>query len=257
VKEAVMRLAGKSAIVTGAAKGIGEAIAHAFTSEGCRLMLVDVDSDALANVAAAINSAGGDARYQVVDVSSRPAVAALVSEAAKDFGRLDIMVNNAGVRSVGWSDMLAVNLNGVAYGIRYAAKSMAESGGGSIISTASIGGLMGLGYPIGSGTDAYVAAKHGVVGLTREYAIGYGPSNVRINCVCPGAIDTNMMRGVLTEDVWHSRIVAKTSLKRVGRPEEIASVFVFLASDESSYITGAAIPVDGGLSAGVNDVFFG
>ena len=247
-----MRLAGKNAIVTGAAKGIGQAIVEAFAREGCRVLLTDIDVENGEQVAASIRAAGGEATFRRLDVSSRADVATLVKEAAAEFGRLDVLVNNAGVRSVGWSDMLAVNLNGVAYGIRYAAKQMADQGtGGSVISTASVGGLAGLGYPIGSGTDAYVAAKHGVVGLTREYALGYGSHNVRINCVCPGNVETAMMRGVLTDEVWRRRLIAKTALKRVGRPEEVASVFVFLASDESSYITGAAIPVDGGLMAGV------
>lgn len=246
-----MRLQGKNAIVTGAASGIGRAISEAFVREGCRVILADIDAEKGEAVAAELAAAGARVSFETVDVSRREEVAALVKKAVADMGRLDVMVNNAGVRAGPWTETLSVNLNGVVYGLRYAARAMAASGGGSIISTSSVLGLVGAGGRIDSGADAYVAAKHGVVGLTREFALEYGPHNVRVNCVCPGWTRTEMIKNLLEDESWLPRMEAIIPLRRLAEPEEIAGLFLFLASDEASYVTGATFVVDGGLTAGV------
>ena len=244
-----MRLTGKTAIITGAGRGIGRAIAETFAREGCRVLVTDIDGDNAAAVAQSIQANGGQAESRVLDVSSRPDVAALVKEAAESFGKLDIMVNNAGVSAGPWTQTLSVNLMGVAFGTRYAARAMAASGGGSIINTASTAGLVAIGAPPDTGTDAYVASKHAVVGLTKEFALAFGADGVRVNCVCPGATETEMTRGLLSIEANRRKLVEATPLRRTATPQEIANVFLFLASDESSFITGAAIVVDGGLTA--------
>jgi NAD(P)-dependent dehydrogenase (short-subunit alcohol dehydrogenase family) len=240
-----MRLAGKSAIVTGGGRGIGRAISEAFAREGCRVLVADIDVGNAAETAEAISRAGGSAMHRLLDVTVEGEVAATVKEAVAAFGRLDVMVNNAGVGGgYDWERTLATNLNGVYYGCLHAAEAMARQGGGVVLSTASIAGLVGLG-----GAPAYVAAKHGVVGLTREFALLYGPRGVRVNCVCPGWIETEMTRRLREDEAARRRIETQVALGRMGRPEEIASAFVFLASDEASYVTGCAFAVDGGWSA--------
>ena len=240
-----MRLAGKSAIVTGGGRGIGRAICETFAREGARVLVADIDVGNAAEVAEAINNAGGEAIYRLLDVSSEADVAATVKEAKDAFGKLDIMVNNAGVGGgVGWDRTVAINLSGVYFGCHAAAETMASSGGGSIVNTASVAGLVGLG-----GDGAYVAAKHGVVGLTKEFALRYGSQNVRVNCVCPGWIQTDMTRGLMDNEAFLRRTESLTALGRVGQHQEIANAFLFLASDEASFVTGSAMVVDGGWVA--------
>ncbi|HXH23513.1 MAG TPA: SDR family NAD(P)-dependent oxidoreductase [Dehalococcoidia bacterium] len=240
-----MRLSGKSAIVTGGGRGIGRAICEAFAREGCRVLVADIDVGNAAEVAEAIGKGGGQATYRLLDVSDEGEVAATVREAVEAFGRLDIMVNNAGVGGgFDWDRTIAVNLSGVYYGCRIAGEAMAAAGGGAIVNTASIAGLVGLG-----GTGPYVAAKHGVIGLTREFALLLGPRGVRVNCVCPGWIETEMTRGIMENEAGRRRIESQTPLGRAGRPEEIANAFLFLASDEASFVTGCALVVDGGWTA--------
>lgn len=240
-----MRLSGKSAIVTGGGRGIGRAVCETFAREGCRVLVTDLDVGNAAEVAAAIRAAGGVAEYRLLDVSDEAEVGAAVKDAVAAFGRLDIMVNNAGVGGGhGWQPTLAVNLSGVYYGCLAAAETMASAGGGAIVNTASVAGLVGLG-----GAFPYVAAKHGVVGLTREFAIAYGPRGVRVNCVCPGWIETDMTRMIHENEAARRRTEAQTPLGRLGRPEEVANAFLFLASDESSFMTGAALVIDGGWTA--------
>jgi NAD(P)-dependent dehydrogenase (short-subunit alcohol dehydrogenase family) len=240
-----MRLAGKSAIVTGGGRGIGRAICETFAREGCRVLVADIDVGNAEEVAAAINNAGGSAGYRLLDVVKEEEVAATVAEAVQAFGKLDIMVNNAGVGGGrGWQETVDINLSGVYYGLHYAAEAMAASGGGAIISTASVAGLVGL----GSG-GAYVAAKHGVVGLTKDFALAYGPRGVRVNCVCPGWIETEMTRGLTENEAFLRRTESQTALGRMGQPQEIANAFLFIASDEASFMTGSAMVVDGGWTA--------
>lgn len=240
-----MRLAGKSAIVTGGGRGIGRAICETFAREGCRVMVADIDVGNAADVADVIQRAGGESRYRLLDVTDEGEVGATVREAVEAFGKLDVMVNNAGIGgSMGWDKTIAVNLSGVYYGCRVAAEAIAESGGGSIVSTASIAGLVGLG-----GSGPYVAAKHGVVGLTREFALLYGPRGVRVNCVCPGWIETDMTRGIMDNEAGRRRLEQQTPLGRIGQPQDIANAVLFLASDEASFVTGTAMVVDGGWTA--------
>ncbi len=240
-----MRLAGKSAIVTGGGRGIGRAICETFAREGCRVLVADIDVGNAEEVAAAISDAGGSATYRLLDVVKEEEVAATVAEAVQAFGKLDVMVNNAGVGGGrGWQETVDINLSGVYYGLHYAAEAMAASGGGAIISTASVAGLVGLG-----GGGAYVAAKHGVVGLTKDFALVYGPRGVRVNCVCPGWIETEMTRGLTENEAFLRRTESQTALGRMGQPQEIANAFLFIASDEASFMTGSAMVVDGGWTA--------
>lgn len=247
----ILRLENKNVIVTGAANGIGRAVALTFAGEGARVILADIDEKKGREVASDISGGGGAAEFRQVDVSVRSEMAALVKGAVADLGRLDIMINNAGVRAGPWTNTLSINLNGAMFGIRYAAQAMAASGGGSIVSTSSVLGLVGAGGKIDSGAEAYVAAKHAVIGLTREFALEYGASGVRVNCVCPGWTETEMIDNLLDDPQWRPRMEQITPLGRLGTPQEIANVILFLASDEASFVTGASYVVDGGLTAGV------
>ncbi len=240
-----MRLAGKSAIITGGGRGIGRAVAEAFAREGCRLLITDIDVGIAAEAAEAVRAAGGVASYRLLDVSNEEEVRATVREGIEAFGRLDIMVNNAGIGGgQGWQRTIDVNLSGVYYGSLHAGEAMAAAGGGSIVNTASILGLVGIG-----GATPYVAAKHGVVGLTRDLANVYGPRGVRINCVCPGWVETEMTRNVTESEAMRRRMESQTPLGRVATPAEIAPAFVFLASDEASFVTGSALVIDGGWTS--------
>jgi NAD(P)-dependent dehydrogenase (short-subunit alcohol dehydrogenase family) len=160
------------------------------------------------------------------------------------FGTLDIMVNNAGVAQKDWDTTIAVNLSGVYYGCRLAAEQMAQQGSGVIVNMASMLGIIGIGME-----DPYVAAKHGVVGLTKNFAIMYGPRGVRVNCICPGWIETPMTAVIQSAEAIRQQLEEQTPLRRMGKPEEIAKAALFLASDESSFVTGASLIADGGWTA--------
>jgi NAD(P)-dependent dehydrogenase (short-subunit alcohol dehydrogenase family) len=240
-----MRLAGKSAIVTGGGRGIGQAISEAFAGEGCKVLVADIDAGNAEAVAAAIRARGGVAESRLLDVRDQDEVGATVKDALAAFGSLDIMINNAGIGGGrGWQETVDVNLNGVYYGCLAAAETMASSGGGVIVNTASVAGLVGLGTAM-----PYVAAKHGVVGLTKEFAIAYGPRGVRVNCICPGWVETDMTRMISENEAVMRRIQSQTPLGRLGKPEDIANGFIFVASDEASFMTGAALVIDGGWTA--------
>lgn len=245
------RLEGKRAVITGAAGGIGKAVAETFALHGARLVLADIDEQACTQIAEAISSEGGHATSRQLDVASRQEMAALIKESAADLDGLDVMINGAGVRAGPWTHTMGINLNGTLFGLRYASRIMAERGGGSIVSTSSILGLVGAGGQIDSGADAYVASKHGVVGLTREFALEYGRFGVRVNCVCPGWTETEMIQNLLGQPGWRERMEQITPLGRLAQPQEIANLFLFLASDEASFVTGASFVIDGGLSAGI------
>ncbi len=248
-------LAGKVAIVTGAATGIGRATAFALAAEGATVVVADVDDDRGELVVSEINDKGGTARFIHADVTDDEQVAALVTTTVDEFGALDVAFNNAGIEGTpavthdctpeNWQRTLAVNLTGVWSCMRHEIPRMLERGGGSIVNCSSVAGLVGF-----ATIPAYVASKHGVVGLTKTAALEYAEAGIRVNVVCPGVIDTEMVdRFTGGEPEAEAAMVATEPVGRLGRPEEIADAVVWLCSDRSSFVTGQAIAVDGGFVA--------
>jgi NAD(P)-dependent dehydrogenase (short-subunit alcohol dehydrogenase family) len=251
-------LEGKAALITGAGGGIGRAAALAFAREGARVAAADLAEDAARETVAQINAKGGQAlALGGGDVASDAAVRDMVAAAVAAYGRLDCAFNNAGIASwhveaagrktADWPEAafdrtIAVNLKGVWLCMKHEIMQMLAQGGGAIVNTASIAGLAGL--PTSS---AYVAAKHGVVGLTKTAAIEYAQAGIRVNAVCPGYIETPMTAPMGLER--SAAVLAQTPAKRMGEPEEIAEMVVWLACDRASYVTGAAYNVDGGWMA--------
>ena len=247
-------LDGKSALITGGGGGIGRATALAFAREGARLAVADVMAEAARETVALVNAAGGQAISFAGEVTQDAEVRSMIEAVIAAYGRLDCAFNNAGIagwqvdaagkKTAEWSEeafdrMIAVNLKGVWLCMRYELPQMQTQGGGAIVNTGSIAGLAGL--PTSS---AYVAAKHGVIGLTKTAALEYAEANIRVNAVCPGFIKTRM-----TEDTMRRRgeqIIAQIPLGRMGQPGEIAEMVVWLCSERASYVTGAAYNVDGG-----------
>jgi 3alpha(or 20beta)-hydroxysteroid dehydrogenase len=246
------RLDGKVAIVTGAAQGMGAAEARLFAAEGARVLLGDIQDDAGAAVAADI---GETAAYRRLDVTSEDDWASAVTDAAERFGRLDVLVNNAGIVSVGTIERLdledyrrvvEVNQTGVLLGMRAAIPALRAAGGGSIVNISSFNGLYGI-----AGLAAYTASKFAVRGLTKVAAMELGHDGIRVNSVHPwGIVETSMGSGEEFAEVDSSSIFATQPIPRTGRADEVARVVAFLASDESSYCTGAEWVVDGGFTAG-------
>ncbi len=247
------RLAGKVAVVTGAASGIGRATALRFAAEGAWVVVADV-SESGADVAAEIISAGGEAIAHRVDVSVSSEVDGLIDAAASRFGRIDVLMNNAAAPHGGpvsaitdaeWRRVMSVTLDGVFHGVRAALVRMVAQGSGSIINIASGAGLGGE-VMLG----AYGAAKAAVINLTKTAAVENAASGVRVNCICPGPIATPPLEAWLTAIPGGAEAFAKQiPAKRIGKPEEIAAVALFLASDEASYVTGAIVVADGGVNA--------
>lgn len=249
------RLDGKAAVITGAASGMGRAAALLFAREGARLLLADIDTAGGEQTATEIAHSGGTAAFRRVDVSQPEQVEALMQAALDAYGALDIVFNNAGIEGMSgrladqtvenWERVLSVNLKGVFLGMKYALPPMVERGGGSIINTASVAGLNGW-----HGGGAYSASKGGVVILTKTAALEYAKWNVRVNCICPGVIQTAMVERI-TGGVEASleRLKRMQPMPRIGQAEDIAQMALFLASDEAGFITGAAMTVDGGYTA--------
>ena len=250
-------LAGKSALVTGGASGIGRATALAMAREGARVAVSDMTEESAAATVALINAGGGQAIAIGADVAREADVAAMVGRAVAAFGRLDCAFNNAGIspRNVGptgqrthemsqasFDGMLAVNLTGVFLCMKYELVEMLKQGGGSIVNTASIAGLIGL-----PSASNYVAAKHGVVGITKTAAMEYAKDGIRVNCVNPGYIKTPMTDPTMEER--YEALMTKVPMGRLGVADEFAEAVVWMLSDRASFMTGASQVVDGGYYA--------
>lgn len=252
-------LDGKVAVITGSASGIGRASAGKFSAEGAAVVIADLNEQGGATVAEECRAAGGRAVFARTDVSVEADVQAVVARAVGEFGRLDIMFNNAGVGGAlgriegtaveDWDRTLAVLLRSVFLGMKHAVPELRKAGGGSIISTASIAGLGG-----GAAPHAYSAAKAAIINLTRSVALEVGADRIRVNCICPGGIVTPLIvkRTPGGEALVRRFLDQAQPIPRAGRPEDIAEMALFLASDAAQWITGTAMVVDGGLSAGVS-----
>jgi NAD(P)-dependent dehydrogenase (short-subunit alcohol dehydrogenase family) len=254
-----MKLKEKVALVTGAASGIGLATAALFGQEGAKVMCADLNADGAERVARQIADSGGEAASTQADVSRAADVERMVRETVERWGRLDVLVNNAGIYFIlpltqvpeeEWDRLININLKGVFLGCKYAIPEMVKGGGGAIVNTASIAGLRGS-----ANWTTYCASKGGVVQITKAVAMEVARLKVRVNCVCPGIIDTGMFDQAVDmvaadRDELAATIGEMHPMGRIGRPEEVAAAILFLASEEASFITGVPLSVDGGLWAG-------
>lgn len=247
-----MRFQGRVAIVTGAAAGIGLATARQLAREGAQVLMADWSAQG-GQVAETLRADGLDVQFQQVDVSDEAQVSALVGAAESRWGRLDVMVANAGISGRGttdqtaltdWQRVLAVNLTGVFLCAKHAFPAMRRVGGGAIVSTASIVGLVGV-----PGAVPYAAAKGAVVNMTRTMALDGAPDQIRVNAVCPGFIEVAMVGAPPRDDDQSARLIALHPLGRLGTGEDVAKAIAFLASDDAAFITGTALVVDGGYTA--------
>ncbi len=252
-KGALMLLTDKVAIVTGGGSGIGEATSLRFSQEGAAVIVADMRLRKAEEVAKQINEQGGHALAIEVDVSIAESVATLVDRTVAEYGQLDVMFNNAGTLRPGtvieldvddWDLVMGVNVRSVYLGGKFAIPAMLNSGGGSIINTASISGLHGDG-----GAVAYAASKAAVINLTRAMSTDHAADGIRVNAICPGTIETPPVMRMMEDPVALEINMRAHAIGRLGRPEEIASAALWLASDESSFVSGEAIVVDGGLRA--------
>jgi NAD(P)-dependent dehydrogenase (short-subunit alcohol dehydrogenase family) len=252
------RVAGKVAVITGGASGIGRATAMLFAREGAAIAVADVDADAGQHVADEIIKTGGRAFFEPTDVTRSVDCQRLVEHAIREFGRIDILFNNAGIirratvldlKEEDWDRVMAVNVKSIYLLSRAVIPHMQRAGGGAIVNTASGWGLAG-----GAQAAVYCASKGAVVLLTKAMAIDHGPQNIRVNCICPGDTDTHMLRDEAQQlGIEGGRFLAESAkrpLGRAGTPEEIAQAALYLASDAASFVTGTALVVDGGGLAG-------
>jgi NAD(P)-dependent dehydrogenase (short-subunit alcohol dehydrogenase family) len=248
-----MRLDGKVALITGAGSGIGRQAATLFASEGARVVAVDLDGDSAAETVAALDA---DATSFAADVADSDACAAMVAHAEARYGRLDVLFNNAGVMLAAdddavttdeavWDQTMDINAKGVFLGCKHGIPALRRAGGGSIVNTASFVALMGAATP----QLAYTASKGAVVSLTRELAVIHAREGIRVNALCPGPLRTEMLMKVLDTDDKRRRRLVHIPMGRFGEAAEIAKAALFLASDDSSFMTGAALVVDGGITA--------
>ena len=246
---------GKTALVTGGSSGIGRATAIMFASRSASVVIASRSEHESAKTIESILATGGKAKFIKTDVTSEPQVEALIASIASEFGNLDYAFNNAGAQPVpsattdqteeDWDKMLAVNLKGTWLCMKHELRHMLKQGHGSIVNNASISGLVGI-----ATWPAQCASKHGVVGLTRAVAIEYAKSGIRVNVVCPGAIETPMLHGLTGGNPeFEQAVAAAEPMGRVGTPEEVAEAVIWLSSDASSFVTGHALAVDGGWVA--------
>lgn len=243
----------KVAVVSGAGSGIGRAIAETYAREGAKVVITDINEAHGNETVEAIKSAGGEAFFVKADSSLAEDNKKLVEAIVQKYGRLDIACNNAGMggpaTSTGeydiaaWDKVIALNLNGVFYACRYQIEQMEKNGGGSIVNIASIHGTVAA-----PNSPAYTASKHGVVGLTKNIAVEYGEKNIRCNAVGPGYIETPLLTDHLNKEMMEA-VARKSSMNRLGTPQEIADLVTFLSSDKSSFTTGSYIIADGGYTA--------
>ncbi len=251
-----MRLANKIAIITGAGSGMGRAAALLFAREGAKVAVADVDAKAGEDVVAEIQKAGGDALFVPVNVADEAQVQHMVAATVERFGAVHILYNNAGIMPADdgavtdiseqtWDKVLDVNLKSAFFCCKYAIPEMIKAGGGSIINTASFVALLGCTVP----QDAYTASKGGMISLTKSLAVQYAKQGIRANAICPGPIETPLLRKLWTSEEERSKRLNRIPLGRFGAPEDIVYLALYLASDEASWTTGAAMVVDGGITS--------
>lgn len=251
------RLADKVCVITGAGSGIGRAAALLFAGEGAKVVAADVNPSASAETARVIEKIGGEARAVDVDVSNAASVQWMLQKTVEAYGRLDVLVNNAGygfaatveqTEEADWDRLMAVNLKGVFLGCKYAIPLMRRQGGGVIVNTASVVAVVGI-----ENRAAYCASKGGVAALTRAMALDHVRDGIRINCVAPGTIETPYFTDIFAKSAdpqtLRKGLEQRHPMERLGKPEEIAYAMLFLASDDSSFCTGSTLVVDGGMSA--------
>jgi NAD(P)-dependent dehydrogenase (short-subunit alcohol dehydrogenase family) len=248
------RVQDKIALITGGGSGIGRATALLFAKEGARVVVADYNAEGGERTMRMIKDADGEAVFHAANVSNPTDVETLVNKTVATYGRLDCAFNNAGIEGQfattpeytieNWNRVISINLSGVFFCLKYEIAQMLKQGGGSIVNTSSVAGLVG-----GAGASAYVAAKHGVAGLTKTAALEFAKANIRVNAVCPGFIRTPMVERALDRGFDESRIVQSEPMNRMGKPEEIAAAVLWLCSDDASFVTGVPMPVDGGYIA--------
>jgi len=251
-----MRLNGKVALITGAGSGIGRAASLRFAAEGAQVVAVDLDADTVAETAALVTDAGGTVTTCTADVAQSDDCASMVAHAEATYGRLDVLFNNAGVMLAGdddavtteesvWDRTMAINAKGVFLGCKHGIPALRRAGGGSVINTASFVAVMGAATP----QLAYTASKGAVLALSRELAVIHAREGIRVNALCPGPLHTEMLMAFLDTEEKQQRRLVHIPMGRFGLATEIADAALFLASDESSFITGSDFLVDGGITA--------
>ncbi len=253
-----MKLEQRVAVITGAGSGIGRAMALLFAREGARILAADLNGGAAEETAAIVTGAGGTCHPFAVDASQPEQVRAMIEQALATYGRVDILCNNAGIGSTTdvvecepdeWDRVMTVNVKSVYLGCKYAIPHMLEQGGGVIINTASVAGMVGI-----VKRASYCASKGAVIALTRQVAVEYVTRGIRVNCLCPGTVDSPWVERLLQQA--DDRVAARQALEarqpmgRLGTPEEVAAAALYLASDDAAFITGTGLVIDGGWTAG-------
>jgi NAD(P)-dependent dehydrogenase (short-subunit alcohol dehydrogenase family) len=256
IRKSVGRLDGKAALITGAAGGIGRIAAELFANEGASVVIADVTEGEGKAAVDVIRDAGGHAAFVKADVSDAADAEAMVRFAVETFGGLHVLYNNAGILpsddagtldtpEATWERVMAVNLKGVWLGCKYGIPALLDSGGGSIVNVSSLVALMGSAVP----QIAYTASKGGVLAMTREIAVEYARRGIRANVLCPGPIETPLMAELMADPQWSARRLVHIPMGRPGQADEVARAALFLACDDSSFMTGATLVVDGGITA--------